>query len=767
MTTPTLTGSGAEAGATVTLFDTNGTTVLGTGVVNGSGNWSITSTTLSAGTHTLTVTETDLAGNTSVASSSLNVTIDTTAAAPSAPDLTAASDSGVSSTDNITKVTTPVFTGSGAEAGATVTLHDTNGTTVLGTAVADGSGNWSITSSTLAAGTHTVSVTQTDIAGNTSVASSSLNVTIDTSAAAPSAPDLAAASDLRRASSTDNITNVTAPTFSGSGAEVGATVTLHDTNGTTVLGTGVADGSGNWSITSSTLSVGTHTVSVTETDIAGNTSTASSGLAVTIDTSAAAPSAPDLAAGSDSGKSATDNITNVTTPTFTGSGAEAGATVTLHDTNGTTVLGTGVADGSGNWSITSSTLSAGTHTVSVTETDLAGNTSTASSSLNVTIDTSAAAPSAPDTAAASDSGKSSTDNITNVHHAGLHRYRRRSRRHRDAARYQRDHRTRHRRGGRLRSNWSITSSTLSVGTHTVSVTETDIAGNTSVASSGLAVTIDTSAAAPSAPDLAAASDSGASSTDNVTNVTTPTFTGTGAEVGATVTLHDTNGTTVLGTGVADSSGNWSIASSTLSVGTHTVSVTETDIAGNTSAASSGLAVTIDTSAAAPSAPDLQTASDSGTSSTDNITKVTTPTFTGTGAEAGATVTLHDTNGTTVLGTGVADGSGNWSITSSTLSVGTHTASVTETDLAGNTSVASSSLAVTIDTSAAAPSAPDLAAASDSGSSSTDNLTNVTTPIFTGTGAEVGATVTLHDTNGTTVLGTGVDYVSGNWSITSS
>ena len=38
--------------------------------------------------------------------------------------------------------------------------------------------------------------------------------------------------------------------------------------------------------------------------------------------------------------SSTDNLTNVTTPTFTGSGAEAGATVTLYDTNGTTVLGT-------------------------------------------------------------------------------------------------------------------------------------------------------------------------------------------------------------------------------------------------------------------------------------------------------------------------------------------------------------------------------------------------------------------------------------------
>ena len=74
----------------------------------------------------------------------------------------------------------------------------------------------------------------------------------------------------------------------------------------------------------------------------------------------------------------TDNITSDTTPTVTGSGAEAGATVTLFDTNGTTVLGTAVADASGNWTITSSPLSDGDHTLTVKQTDIAGNTSVAS-----------------------------------------------------------------------------------------------------------------------------------------------------------------------------------------------------------------------------------------------------------------------------------------------------------------------------------------------------------------------------------------------------
>src|SRR2546421_737614 len=249
--------------------------------------------------------------------------------------------------------------------------------------------------------------------------------------------------------------------------------------------------------------------------------------------------------------------------------------------------------------------------------------------------------------------------------------------------------------------------------------------------------------------MTAATDSGSSSTDNITNNTTPVFTGSGAEAGATVTLFDTNGTTVLGTATADSSANWSITSSTLSSGSHTLTAKQTDIAGNTSAASAGLAVTIDTTAAAPSAPDMTAATDSGTSQTDNITNNTTPVFTGSGAEVGATVTLFDTNGTTVLGTAIADASGNWSITSSALTSGSHTLTAKQTDIAGNTSAASAGLNDTTATEIYALSLHDTLPISDSGTSQTDNITNNTTPVFTGSGAEVGATVTLFDTNGTT------------------
>src|SRR5205085_1946711 len=149
-------GGGAEAGATVTLYDTNGTSVLGTDVADASGNWSITSSALADGVHTLTAKQTDISAQTTVTSRSPCVTSDTAAAAPSAPYLTAATHSRPPPSATLSPYTTLFRSGGGAEAGATVTLYDTNGTSVLGTDVADASGNWSITSSALADGVHTL-----------------------------------------------------------------------------------------------------------------------------------------------------------------------------------------------------------------------------------------------------------------------------------------------------------------------------------------------------------------------------------------------------------------------------------------------------------------------------------------------------------------------------------------------------------------------------------------------------------------------------------
>ncbi len=89
-----------------------------------------------------------------------------------------------------------------------------------------------------------------------------------------------------------------------------------------------------------------------------------------------------LSAGSDTGWSATDAVTNDATPTVAGT-AMAAATVTLYD--GKVALGASVATASGNWAITTPALTAGAHNLTAVATNPAGQASAASSVKTVVI----------------------------------------------------------------------------------------------------------------------------------------------------------------------------------------------------------------------------------------------------------------------------------------------------------------------------------------------------------------------------------------------
>jgi|GEM_PF-6756362 len=756
VTLPRLFGT-AEAGATVALFD--GGTKLLTTVADSTGNWSVTLTTaLSATIHNLTATATDVAGNVSQPSAVLAITVDTAIVTPPAPDLVAASDSGSSNTDNITSVTLPTLTGK-TEANASVALFD--GTVQIGTAVADGSGNWQITlSQPLVDAVHSFTIIATDVAGNVSAKSPALSVTIDTISPTivPTALDLVTASDTG-VSNTDNLTKLT--TFSVSGKVVASPVATAVVlfNGDVQIGTAtIAANATTWTVTTTVpLADGAYNLTARTIDTAGNLSAPSAPLAVTIDTKAPDLTvAPVLDAASESGRSASDNIINKTTPVLTGV-TEVGATVTLYE--GSTVLGTAVADSNGAWAITVNTaLSSAVHNLTYKVTDVAGNISQASPALALTVDT--VAPSAPttlDLLATSDSGASSTDNLTNIAQPTLT-----GKAEANAIVTLYDGATVVGSGlADASGNWQITlSQPLADGSHTLTAKATDVAGNTSGASTSLAVTIDTVTSAPSALALAAASNSGLT-TDNITNVLQPTITGK-AELGATVNLYEDG--ILLGTAVANAStGVWSIVVNTkLAQGPHQLTAIATDVAGNVSQSSAALAVIIETGA--PDAPTLvlDPLSDSGVSNADGLTKVTLPRLFGT-AEAGATVTLFD--GGTKLLTTVADSTGNWSVTLTTaLSATTHNLTATATDVAGNVSQPSAVLVLKVDTSIATPAAPDLVAASDNGTSTTDNLTSVTLPTLAGQ-TEANASVALFD--GAVQVGTAVADANGNYSVTAS
>ena len=165
-----------------------------------------------------------------------------------------------------------------------------------------------------------------------------------------------------------------------------------------------------------------------------------------------------------------------------------------------------------------------------------------------------------------------------------------------------------------------------------------------------------------------------------------------------------------------------------------------------------MAITLDTTAPTAGTPDLIAASDSGTSNTDNITKVTAPTFQvslNAAAKAGDTIQLllsgsplaHPVTHT-LTSTDISNGNVQLAVTAGDLGAdGAKSIAATLTDAAGNTST-TGALSITLDTTAPSGGTPDLLAASDSGSSNTDNITNLKTPTFQ---VSLDATVAAGDT----------------------
>ncbi|PUE06853.1 hypothetical protein B9Z51_13055 [Limnohabitans sp. T6-5] len=276
--TPTLSGTGATPGDTITIKDAQ-SNVIGTAVVAPNGTWAVTPTTaLPGGLINLAVTATDSAGNTS-APTALSITIDTTGPAAPAAVLDPTSDSG-KLLDSTTSDNTPTLSGAGATPGDTITIKDAQ-SNVIGTAVVAANGTWAITPTTaLPDGQINLAVTATDLAGNTS-APTALPITIDTTPPAAPAAVLDPTSD--SGTKGDNTTNDNTPTLSGAGATPGDVITIKDLQNK-VIGTAVVAADGTWSVTpTAPLPDGLNKLAVTATDPAGNTSSETK-LPITIDT---------------------------------------------------------------------------------------------------------------------------------------------------------------------------------------------------------------------------------------------------------------------------------------------------------------------------------------------------------------------------------------------------------------------------------------------------------------------------------------------------
>jgi hypothetical protein len=223
-----------------------------------------------------------------------------------------------------------------------------------------------------------------DAAGNLSLVSTdSVTVTL----AATGTPDLVSSSDLG-SSNTDNTTNDDTPEISLSGLTVGAviTVTATPSSGTAVVCSFTATAT-TGSCPFTTLANGTYSVAATQT-FNGVTSSAATLTGLVINkTTIATPSTPDLDTTSDSGSSATDNITSDNTPKINVSGSFAGTAVVTATKQGATSVSCTISTNTCDLG----TLSDGTWSISVTDTDSAGN-STTSTALSITVDATAPAP---------------------------------------------------------------------------------------------------------------------------------------------------------------------------------------------------------------------------------------------------------------------------------------------------------------------------------------------------------------------------------------
>ncbi|WP_161498984.1 Ig-like domain-containing protein, partial [Cryobacterium aureum] len=251
--------------------------------------------------------------------------------------------------------------------------------------------------------------------------------------------------------------------------------------------------------------------------------------------------------------------------------------------------------------------------------------------------------------------------------------------------------------------WSVTAAALVEGEHTITVSITDVAGNTGTATQSLA--LDTTV-----PSLVITGGSSLTTADG-----TPMISGTtDAPVGTTVAVRVAGQT--LATRVVEG-GTWSVTAAALVEGEHTVIVSITDVAGNTGTATQSLA--LDTTA-----PSLVITGGSSLTTADG-----TPMISGTtDAPVGTTVAVRVAGQT--LATRVVEG-GTWSVTAAALVEGAHTITVSIKDVAGNTGTATQSLA--LDTTV-----PSLVITGGSSLTTADG-----TPMISGTtDAPVGTTVAV-------------------------
>ena len=224
-----------------------------------------------------------------------------------------------------------------------VTFFD--GATSLGTGTLNGSGTATLTTSSLAAGPHSITATF----GENVVHAASTSPIVSQTILYPTTTSLV--TNNNPAAFGTSVT-LTATVMSGFGIP-GGTVTFLD--GVTNLGTGTLNGSGVATFSTSSLSIGTHSITASyggDTSLAGSISAVVSQSVQPIVTGTALAS---------SANPATLGTSVTFTATVTGASGTPAGNVTFFD--GAATLGTGTLNGSGVATFVTGSLSVGSHAI--------------------------------------------------------------------------------------------------------------------------------------------------------------------------------------------------------------------------------------------------------------------------------------------------------------------------------------------------------------------------------------------------------------------
>jgi hypothetical protein len=334
---PVVSSSNPIVGTPITITETvppgvsgpvtfsNGSNPIGSAPIVG-GVATITATLPTVGTYPITASTPGDANNNPATSPAVDVTVVKTA-----PEIT------LISSVNPSTVNQPVTFTATAPAGATGTITFHDGATIIGTGTLAGN-QASVTTSSLTTGSHTITASYGGDSNNSAATSSPLLQIVN--------------------KATPIVTVTTSgPSTSGSPVTItttlppGTTGTVTVTSGGVTLGTGTVNASGTVTITTTVLPIGTDPITASYGGDANNnpaTGTTTQTVAKTVATvtliSSANPSYPN------------------TPVTFTAT-VYAGATAPVTFFDGSTIMGTGAVNAAGVATLTTSSLTIGSHSI--------------------------------------------------------------------------------------------------------------------------------------------------------------------------------------------------------------------------------------------------------------------------------------------------------------------------------------------------------------------------------------------------------------------